>query len=359
MLPIRELSIKSNQIMKLLFLSLIFIFLISAIFSSEEKAVAENIEITQHNIQLEKFGNTGGLNVEIKVKNYEREIDLWLGYSLRDPQGQWYDLEPQNLTIEAESDQVISIEEIIFHKKEEIISGDYLFVTALWDSYPQEGAERLTEDRKKREIIFENSDLEEKSNKESLRKSFFNYNFSKATHRLGRGGLHPENIIQEDDIIKILSPANSYQGGEIRTEKYFGYGSYSVVMKTDYAPGSFAAFFLYEDVEGDNDEIDIEIYNDGSWQIDFVTFTRGEKTNHQTRELNFDPASGYHEYRIDYFPEQIFFYVENELMVTFDSQLPSAKMRVMINHWWPHWLEADKEHQASEIQIREIDLQEF
>ena len=358
MLLIRESDIKSNQIMILLFFSLIFIFLLSAIFSSEEKALAENIQITQHNIQLEKFCSTGELNAEIKVKNYGQKIDIWLGYSIRDSQGQWHDLKPQNLTLETDSGQIINFEEIIFQKKE-IISGDYLFVTALWDSYPQEGAHRLTEDRKLREINFENNELEEGSKNGGLRKKFFDYDFLKATHRLGRGWLYPDNIIQEDNIIKILSPANSYQGGEIRTEKYFSYGSYRVVMKTDYAPGSFAAFFLYEDVEGVNDEIDIEIYNDGSWQIDFVTFIQDEKTNYKNRELSFDPASGFHEYRIDYFPKQILFYAGDELMATFDSQLPSAKMRVMINHWWPNWLEAEKKHQASEIKIKEIDLDEF
>ena len=176
---------------------------------------------------------------------------------------------------------------------------------------------------------------------------------------MGKGWLHPDNIIQDDDIIKLLSPENSYQGGEIRTEKFFGYGSYRVVMKTDYAPGSFAAFFLYEDVEGDNDEIDIEIYNDGSWQIDFVTFTQGEKTNYKSKELSFDPASDFHEYRIDYFPEEISFYVEEEFMVSFDSQLPSSEMRVMINHWWPKWLEVDQKQDTSKIKIKEIDLQEF
>ena len=336
----------------------ILFFVLAILLISFNIVQAEKVEIVQHDISTEKLNNSGVIDAEIKVKNHQQKTDLWIGYSIRDSQGKWYDLEPQNLTMEPDSTQVINFEDFVFPKKE-ISPGDFLFVTALWDIYPQEEAYRLTEDRKQKEINFEHSEPEEESNKGDLRIDFIDYNFFKATHRLGRGRLDPDNIIQEDEIIKIISPANSYQGGEIRTEKYFGYGSYRVEMKTDYAPGSFAAFFLYEDVKGDNDEIDIEIYNDGSGQIDFVTFTQGEKTNYKIKELPFDPASDYHEYRIDYFPEKILFYVEDELMAAFNSQLPSAKMKVMINHWWPNWLEADKDHQASEIQIREIDLQEF
>ena len=349
-------NLKREINFKKLFKSVYVLFFILIILISSLNIVqADNVEIIQHHIKVEKLIDSGILDAEIEVKNNQQAIDLWIGYSIRDSQGQWYDLKPQNITMEPNSIQVINFEDFVFPKKE-IRSGDFLFVTALWDSYPQEEAYRLTEDRKQKEINFEHSESKEEGD---LSKKFSDYNFLKATHRLGRGSLDPDNIIQEDETINIISPANSYQGGEIRTEEYFGYGSYKVKIKTDYAPGSFSAFFLYEDVKGANDEIDIEIYNDGSRQIDFVTFTQGEKTNYHTKKLPFDPASDYHEYRIDYYPERVLFYVEEELMTTFDSQLPSTEMRVMINHWWPNWLEADQEHQASEMQIKEIDLQEF
>jgi len=342
----------------LFFLALVLIFLVNF---SANIVQAENIEIIQHDIKAEQLGDLGIFAAEIEIINHQEEVELWLGYSIRDSRGEWHDLEPQKVFIEAGSSKIIPLNESIFQEKE-IRSGEFLFITALWDSYPQEEARRLTEDRKQLEIDFGHYELEEDINDENYleaKNNFTDYNFLKASHRLGRGRLNPANITKEDEIIKIKSPANSYQGGEIRTEDRFGYGSYKIEMKTDYAPGSFAAFFLYQDVRGSNDEIDIEIYNDGSRQIDFVTFVQGEKTNYKTEELPFDPSSDYHEYRIDYFPDQILFYVENELMAAFTGDLPSAEMKVMVNHWWPNWLEAESDHRASEIKIREIEIEEF
>ena len=359
-----------NLINKKFFALVIFLFLLlflSASMFAGRIYGAETVEIINQQIKRDLLQTEGNLAAEIEVKNFALEAkEIWLGYSFRDPDGSWHDIPAQNLQLQADSSNIIEITERVFPEGE-VIPGDYLFVAAAWDAPPGDDAERLS-DMIQREKIF-NDDIKEEQKEgpggdtarraENLALEFSGYDFLKATHKLGRGRLRPENVRREDGQIKILSPEASFQGGEIRTKKLFGYGSYQVKMKTDYAPGSFSAFFLYEDVERENDEIDIEIFNDSSRKIDFVTFDDGVKTNHETAKLSFDPAADYHEYRIVYLPELIAFYAEGELLASFDSNLPSAEMRIMVNHWWPNWLEAETEHSASEISIKEFEFQEF
>ncbi len=345
---------------KLFFVFLLLILAIS-MFSARIYG-AETIEITDQQIDRDLLQTEGILAVEIEVENFAPAArEIWLGYSFRTPDGSWHDIPARSLHVEAESSQKAAIsEEVLVRDGAE--EGNYLFVAAIWDKPPDDEATRLSSSRK-RKTIYSDSDGELKQEaarpEEDLALEFSGYDFYKATHRLGRGRLRPQNVKLEDDLIKISSPPASFQGGEIRTRKLFGYGSYQLKLKTDYAPGSFSAFFLYEDVKQGNDEIDIEIYNDGSRQIDFVTFVEGDKTNYKSAELSFDPAADYHEYRIDYQPDLIEFYVEDELLASFARELPSASMKIMVNHWWPSWLEAEREHEASEIKVKKFDFQEF
>ncbi|SDL69305.1 family 16 glycosylhydrolase [Halarsenatibacter silvermanii] len=339
-----------------LFVSLLFLFSGGGIVS------AETVEVTGHHISRESLLERGELTAEIDIENLtEDDREIWLGYSLFDPRGEWHDIEPGKIKIRANSGKTVEIAEEIFPGAE-ILAGEYLFVAAAWDEHPEDGGIRLSDMRKREKITAEDGDRvreRDKGEDEDLGLKFSGHEFLKAGHRLGRGWLNPENVKLENQRLKISSPADSLQGGEVRTEDYFSYGSYSVKLKSDYAPGSFSAFFLYEDVDYKNDEIDIEIYNDGSRQIDFVTFVEGEKTNHEKAELPFDPASDFHEYRIVYLPDRINFYVEDELMASFDSDLPDDEMRIMANHWWPNWLEAERKQPASEIYIKQLDFQEL
>ena len=345
-------------------LTVFFASLILIIFFTSSIAIvgAETIEIIRHDIDVDALKTKGELTADVALENFASvEKEIWLGYSFRDPHKRWHDIPSQNLQIGANSLEEIEIAEEIF-SSDGFIPGEYVFVAAVWDAPPGDEATRLNDMRMRKTISPDSNNSgrgRDKSYDENLSLEFSGYEFLKATHRLGRGWLRPDNVSLENDIIKISSPDRSFQGGEIRTENYFSYGTYRIKMKTDYAPGSFSAFFLYEDVKNNNDEIDIEIYNDGSRKIDFVTFSEGEKTNHESLKLPFDPASDYHEYRIDYLPENISFYVEGDLLASFESDLPSADMRIMTNHWWPAWLEAEREHAASEIYIKEYNLEEF
>ena len=157
-------------------------------------------------------------------------------------------------------------------------------------------------------------------------------------HPLGRGWLDPENVGHGSSTLFLTLPAGSYDGAEIRSASRVQFRDVEVRLRTPQAPGSISAFFLYELVQRRNDEIDIEILNDGSRQILFTTWVGGKQTNHVQRTLLFDPAAGFHDYRIEWSRRRVRFLVDGELMQEWTEGIPRDAMYVMSNAWWPTWM---------------------
>ncbi len=157
-------------------------------------------------------------------------------------------------------------------------------------------------------------------------------------HPLGKGYLDPGNVTQGAGELLLTLPGGGYDGAEVRSAGRYGYGAYEARLRTQDAPGSISAFFLYELVRKGNDEIDIEIFNDGSRRIWFTTWVADVETNHTEHVLPFDPAGGYHDYRIEWSRNLVRFLVDGVLMETFTTDVPRAKMHVFSNTWWPNWL---------------------
>ena len=157
-------------------------------------------------------------------------------------------------------------------------------------------------------------------------------------HPLGKGYLDPDNVSHGAGELLLTLPGGNHDGAEIRSEERFSYGTYEARMRTEYAPGSISTFFLYELVRKGNDEIDIEIFNDGSRKIWFTTWVADVQTNHSEHILPFDPADGYHDYRIEWSRNRVRFFVDGSLMETFTKKVPRARMHLFSNHWWPNWL---------------------
>ncbi len=134
-----------------------------------------------------------------------------------------------------------------------------------------------------------------------------------------------------------------------------------ISLKTPKAPGTISAFFLYQlDQSPRNDEIDIEILNDGSKQILFTTWVGGKQTNHAKTTLGFDPTKGFHTYRIEWSPRRVGFLVDHVLIQEFTTGVPQRAMYVMSNTWWPTWLpedlpEGEEPPQLHKAKLHEID----
>ena len=160
--------------------------------------------------------------------------------------------------------------------------------------------------------------------------------WSKEEHALGRGFFRVRNVREATGSVSLILPADTYDGGEIRSVDRFGYGTYMIRMQAPIAPGSITAFFLYEG-RYRSDEIDIEIINDGTRHVLLTTWVRGRMTNHVMTTLPFDPA-GVREYVIDWTSSRVRFYQDGVLLHEFRSGVPRSPMHVMASAWWPTWL---------------------
>lgn len=167
--------------------------------------------------------------------------------------------------------------------------------------------------------------------------SFDSGRWIKSDYALGRGRLNPANVSVKDGILKGKIPANTLNGSEIESKRLRGYGVHRVHMKTPRAPSSITGFYLYRAPDY-NAEIDIEVHNDGSRKIDFVTYANGRKTNVSTKKLRFDPSAGFHTYAIRFSPHSLSFYVDGRLLERWSNGLPDEPMKLLLNTWFPTFL---------------------
>ena len=177
-------------------------------------------------------------------------------------------------------------------------------------------------------------------------------------HPLGLGFFKPENVSHRGTKLLLTLPAGGYNGAEIKSASPVQFRDVEVRLRTPRAPGSISAFFLYEFVQSKNDEIDIEIFNDGSRQILFTTWVDGVQENSVQHTLPFDPAVRSHNYRIEWSSSQVRFLVDGVLMHEWagagTEDVPQDAMYVMSNVWWPTWmsgptLDKSRMHQIDRI----------
>jgi endo-1,3-1,4-beta-glycanase ExoK len=171
--------------------------------------------------------------------------------------------------------------------------------------------------------------------------SFDETRWTKGDHKLGRSYLDPDNVSVSDGNLQIRLPKRSLEGGEILSDNLYGYGSYSARMKLPDAPSSITGFFLYKSPDYES-EIDIELYNDSSGRIMFTTYAGGARTHTGTLPLGFDPTAGFHEYAFSYDQSSITFYVDGQPKKTWNNGLPTTSMHLMVNAWFPSWLDGRK-----------------
>ena len=55
--------------------------------------------------------------------------------------------------------------------------------------------------------------------------------------------------------------------------------------------------------------------------------------------IAFNPSADFHTYRIDYNPGVVQFYVDGNLQQTWTDGVPDASMKLLVNTWFPSWLE--------------------
>lgn len=158
----------------------------------------------------------------------------------------------------------------------------------------------------------------------------------KGDHSLRRGYLDPSNVNVVKGELRLRLPANTTNGGELASDELHGYGSYTARIKVPRAPSSITGFFLYRAPDRAS-EIDIEIFNDRSRRVIFTSYKNGNKLT-ETKRLPFYPTRGFHNYRFDYSPRYIKFYVDGKLKKRMFRNVPDEPMYLLTNAWYPEWL---------------------
>lgn len=184
--------------------------------------------------------------------------------------------------------------------------------------------------------------------------SFDSDRWLKSDHQQGLTDFDPNNVLVNSGYLRLKIPAGTTGGAEIESRDYYGYGTYRARMRVADAPSAITGFFLYSGTDPFS-EIDIEVYNDGTGNVDFVTYADGQRTNAVSKDFRFDPSADFHNYRIDYNPGSVQFYIDGNLRQTWTEGVPSTSMKLLVNTWFPSWLPGQEPDTARLTRVDWID----
>lgn len=98
----------------------------------------------------------------------------------------------------------------------------------------------------------------------------------------------------------------------------------------------------------------MEIYNDSTGRIILSTYAGGRQTHSETLTIPFDPTAGFHEYRFDYSPTSVTFYADGRPIKTWNDGIPQTSMHLMVNSWFPTWLNGKRSKKTAYTSIDHI-----
>lgn len=160
------------------------------------------------------------------------------------------------------------------------------------------------------------------------------------THPLGRGRLVARYVsIHEDGAATLRVRRSGFRGAQLRSRDRYRRGAFEATIRSAVPAGALCAFFLYQTGVGEAaDEIDIEVIG-GTRRLMLTTWVKGRRTNHAEVTLPFDPAEAPHRYGIARSARTVAFTMDGREVARFTQDLPTAAMPLMLNAWWPAWLE--------------------
>jgi len=272
----------------------------------------------------------------ISIKNAGNvRLKYWMSCTVKDKLGKWYDIPVDTISLNpGEVQDSINLVWII-PTSAPIISGAYTVRMAVWNNNPSDANSTRLDNIEAVDAFSAFNFLETFDKPDSNYWTVIN----KPTP--GYGQFRPENIIINGGLLSILYPKNTKDGGELKsvTSKTNKYGTFRTKIKTpSQLPGTYSTLFLYN--ETTLDEIDIEIWNDGSKKVNLTTWVNEIQKYSKSAILNFDPSAQFHEYRIDYYPDEISFWIDNIKAGSTNilSEIPKSDMFIYINGWWPKWM---------------------
>lgn len=121
--------------------------------------------------------------------------------------------------------------------------------------------------------------------------------------------------------------------GEITSKRTdFKYGSYRASIRFDSTPGAVVGWFVYKD-EPDLHEIDVEYLTEDLKNIHFTLHHIETSVEHHKKRISFDPTDVFHEYRFDWYPDKVIYFIDGVHYDTLTTKVPDAACTIMLNLW--------------------------
>ncbi len=121
------------------------------------------------------------------------------------------------------------------------------------------------------------------------------------------------------------------------------YGSFRASIKTTKHAGGVVGWFVYKDgVPGDGElhEVDMEILTEDLTQIQYTLHHDAYSVDHIIDPLHFDPSEDFHEYRFDWYPDSVVYYIDGVRREKLTVNVPDDSCLIMLNYWSnnsPNW----------------------
>ncbi|MBW8888851.1 MAG: glycoside hydrolase family 16 protein [Fibrobacteres bacterium] len=111
----------------------------------------------------------------------------------------------------------------------------------------------------------------------------------------------------------------------------FRYGSYRASIRTSHVPGGVVGWFVYRD--SPLNEIDVEMLTKDNRDLHFTLHHIQTDVDYKLVRLDFDPAADFHEYRFDWHPGSVDYFVDGKPAGSLTKQVPDQEAAMMLNHW--------------------------
>ncbi|KAI8391283.1 concanavalin A-like lectin/glucanase domain-containing protein [Radiomyces spectabilis] len=140
--------------------------------------------------------------------------------------------------------------------------------------------------------------------------------------------------------LTVKNEGGKHSSGSFATRRDdFLYGTYRAYMKTSNISGTVAAFFFYRNRTA---EIDIETLSrlQNPWKTYLAVqpqlYNKDGSAAPETSDkhiLAFNPTTDFHEYRFDWLPGSVTFYVDGHVLNTMTTNVPDSAGRIIVSHW--------------------------
>lgn len=145
------------------------------------------------------------------------------------------------------------------------------------------------------------------------------------------------NVSLADGLKLTLTPhdgLNRFAGASVRRHNVTHFGRYEAVMTAAKGAGVVTGFFLYTGPAygTQHDEIDWEFFGQDTTTAQVAWFKNGVLRNHKI-QLGFDAATTPARYGIEWWPDRLRWFVNDQLVFETTEAIPQTPQRVFANVW--------------------------